>query len=312
MSYLLIGIHTAKFNVNKFIHFNDEVLDDSVKDYYFKSNKFRVIDLDTLDILDLDLDYIINNSISIRCLCVDYSKLNRDTRYLELNIFGCDKSNGGIYEDYNIPVILNGSIINYVGYYKCERSFVELTDKNDSLRFSIDLENLGIAVFFNTELVYNFGNYIEASRDFLGNTYSYSYSYNELCFINDLYNFVDYLDYGIYYVYGDICYIDKHCSKDYIVVPDGIKVLACNLEFNSGVQSIVLPATTDTFLVSDYKGAKNKLKVYVNEAKIVDIVIDFLVNYGNYRGLDSLYDLSIKELIKVSNDNCGVEFELYR
>ena len=312
MSYLLIGIHTDKFNVNKFIHFNDEVLDDSVKDYYFKSNKFRVIDLDTLDILDLDLDYIINSSINIRCLCVDYSKLNRDTRYLELNIFGCDKSNGGIYKDYNIPVILNGIIINYVGYYKCERSFVEITDKNDSLRFSIDLDNLGIAIFFNTELVYNFGNYIEASRDFLGNTYSYSYSYNELCFINDLYNFIDYLDYGIYYIYGDICYIDRHCSKDYIVVPDGIKVLACDLEFNSGVQSIVLPVTTDTFLVSNYKNSKNKLKVYVNEAKIVDIVIDFLVNYGNYRGLDSLYDLSIKELIKVSNDNCGVEFELYR
>ena len=34
MSYLLIGIHTDKFNANKFIHFNDEVLDDSVKDYY--------------------------------------------------------------------------------------------------------------------------------------------------------------------------------------------------------------------------------------------------------------------------------------
>ena len=83
MSYLLIGIHTDKFNVNKFIHFNDEVLDDSVKDYYFKSSKFRVLNLDTLDILDLDLDYIINNSIRIRCLCVDYSKLNRDTRYLE-------------------------------------------------------------------------------------------------------------------------------------------------------------------------------------------------------------------------------------
>jgi len=312
MSYLLIGIHTDKFNVNKFIHFNDEVLDDSVKDYYFKTNKFRVIDLDTLDIIDLDLEYIINNSISIRCLCIDYSKLNRDTEYLELNIFGCDKSNGGIYEDYNIPVILNCSVINYVGYYKSERSFVEITDKNDSLRFSIDLENLGVAIFFNTELIYNFGNYIEDSRDFLGNTYSYSYSYNELCLINDLYNFIDYLDYGIYYVYGDICYIDKYCSKDYIVVPDGIKVLACDLEFNNGLQSIVLPVTTDTFLVSNYKSAKNKLKVYVNEAKVVDIVIDFLVNYGNYRGLNSLYDLSIDELIKVSKDNCGVEFEVYR
>ena len=84
------------------------------------------------------------------------------------------------------------------------------------------------------------------------------------------------------------------------------------MEFDNGVQSIVLLVTTDTFLVSNYKSAKNKLKVYVNEAKIVDIVIDFLVNYGNYRGLDSLYDLSVTELIKVSKDNCGVEFELYR
>lgn len=316
MNCLLVGIHTDKFNINKFTHFNDEVLDDSVKDYYFKANKFRVIDLDTLDILDLDLDYIINNSISIRCLCIDYSKLNRDTKYLELNIFGCDKSNGGIYKDYNIPVILNGSLINYFGYCSGERVFVEITDKNDSLRFSIDLDNLGIAIFFNTELVYNFGNYIEDNRDFLGYRYSYGYSYGygckEMNFINDLYNFVDYIDYGMYYVYGDICYIDKYYSKDYIVIPDGIKVLACDLEFSNGVQSIVLPATVDTFLVSNYKNAKNKLKVYVSEVKIIDIIINFLVDYGNYRGLDSLYDLSIKELIKVSKDTCGVEFEVYR
>lgn len=316
MNCLLVGIHTDKFNIKKFEHFNDEVLDDSVKDYYFKSNKFRVIDLDTLAILDLDLDYIINNSISIRCLYIDYSKLTKDTKYLELNIFGCDKSNGGIYKDYNIPVILNGSVINYVGYYSGERSFVELTDKNDSLRFSIDLDNLGVAIFFNTELVYSFGNYIEDNRDFLGYKYSYSYSYKEMNFTNDLYNYVDYIDYGMYYVYGDICYIDKHYSKDYIVIPDGIKVLACDLEFNSGVQSIVLPNTIDLFLVSNYKNAKNKLKVYVSNDKIANIIINFLVNYGDYRRLGSLagrlYDLSIDELTRVCKDNCGVDFEIYK
>lgn len=147
MNYLLVGIHTDKFNIKKFAHFNDEVLDDSVKDYYFKSNKFRVIDLDTLNILDLDLEYIIDNNLKIRCLCVDYSILTKDTEYLDLNIFGCDKSNGGIYKDYNIPVILNGSVINYVGYYSSGRTFVELTDKNSGLEFSIDLENLGVAIF---------------------------------------------------------------------------------------------------------------------------------------------------------------------
>ena len=252
MNYLLVGIHTDKFNIKKFEHFSDEVLDDSVKDYYFKSNKFRVIDLDTLDVFDLDLDYIIDNNLNIRCLCIDYSKLTKDTEYLELNIFGCDKANGGIYGDYNIPVILNGSPINYVGYYSGERVFVELTDKNNNLIFSIDLENLGVAIFFNTVLVYNFGNYIEASRNFLGYRYSYGYNYG--------------------YIYGDIYYIGKHYSKDYIVIPDGIKVLARDLEFNNGLQSIVLPNTIDLFLVSNYKNAKNKLKVYVRNDKIASII----------------------------------------
>ena len=201
MNYLLVGIHTDKFNIKKFEHFNDEVLDDSVKDYYFKSNKFRVINLDTLDILDLDLEYIINNNLKIRCLCVDYSKLTKDTEYLDLNIFGCDKDNGGVYGDYNIPVILNGSITNYVGYYSSGRTFVELTDKNSGLEFSIDLENLGVAIFFNGVLVYNFGNYIEDSRNFLGYRYSYGYSYEyiyrEMSFISDLHNFIYYIDYGM-------------------------------------------------------------------------------------------------------------------
>lgn len=34
MNYLLVGIHTDKFNIKKFEHFSDEVLDDSFKDYY--------------------------------------------------------------------------------------------------------------------------------------------------------------------------------------------------------------------------------------------------------------------------------------
>lgn len=168
--------------------------------------------------------------------------------------------------------------------------------------------------------MYNFGNYIEASRNFLGYRYSYGYSYayiyREINFTNDLYNFIDYIDYCIYYVYGDICYIDKHYSKDYIVIPDEIKVLACDLEFNSGVQSIVLPNTIDLFLVSNYKNAKNKLKVYVSNDKIANTMIDFLVNYGDYKGLGSLagnlHDLSVDELIKVCKDNCGVEFEIYK
>ena len=319
MNYLLVGIHTDKFNTKKFEHFNDEVLDDSVKDYYFKSNKFRVIDLDTLDIIDLDLEYIINNNLKIRCLCVDYSKLTKDTKYLELNIFGCDKDNG-VYGDYNIPVILNGSPINYVGYYSGERVFVELTDKNNNLIFSIDLENLGVAIFFNTVLVYNFGNYIEASRNFLGYRYSYGYSYEyiyrEMNFISDLSNFTYYIDYGMCYVYGDIYYIGKHCSKCYIVIPGGIKVLACDLEFNSGLQSIVLPNTIDLFLVSNYKNVRNKLKVYASDDKIANIIVDFLANYGDYSSLGNLAgrlrDLSIGELIKVCKNNCGVEFEIYK
>lgn len=320
MNYLLVGIHTDKFNIKKFEHFSDEVLDDSIKDYYFKSNKFRVIDLDTLDVFDLDLDYIINNNLKIRCLCIDYSKLTKDTEYLELNIFGCDKPNGGVCGDYNIPVILNGSPINYVGYYSGERVFVELTDKNNNLIFSIDLENLGVAIFFNTVLVYNFGNYIEASRNFLGYRYSYGYSYEyiyrEMNFISDLRNFTYYIDYGMCYIYGGIYYIGKHYSKGYIVIPGGIRVLACDLEFNSGVQSVVLPNTIDLFLVSNYKNAKNKLKVYVSNDNIANIMIDFLVNYGDYKGLGSLagnlHDLSVDELIKVCKDNCGVEFEIYR
>jgi hypothetical protein len=313
MNYLLVGIHADKFNIKKFEHFSDEVLDDSVKDYYFKSNKFRVIDLDTLDVFDLDLDYIINNNLKIRCLCVDYSKLTKDTKYLELNIFGCDKANGNVYEDYNIPVILNGSPINYVGYYSGERVFVELTDKNNNLIFSIDLENLGVAIFFDTVLVYNFGNYIEDNLDY---KYCCGYRYNELNFISDLRNFIYYIDYDMCYIYGDIYYIGKHYSKDYIVIPGGIKVLACDLEFNSGVQSIVLPNTIDLFLVSNYKNARNKLKVYVSNDKIANTIADFLVNYGDYSRLGSLAgklrDLSADELIKVCKDNCGAEFEIYK
>ena len=88
------------------------------------------------------------------------------------------------------------------------------------------------------------------------------------------------------------------------------------MEFNSGVQSIVLPNTIDLFLVSDYKNAKNKLKVYVSNDKIANTIVDFLINYGDYSRLGSLAgklrDLSADELIKVCKDNCCVEFEIYK
>ena len=168
--------------------------------------------------------------------------------------------------------------------------------------------------------MYNFGNYIEASRNFLGYRYSYGYSYEyiyrEMNFISDLSNFTYYIDYCMCYIYGDIYYIGKHYSKDYIVIPGGIKVLACDLEFNSGVQSIVLPNTIDLFLVSNYKNVRNKLKVYVSNDKIANTIVDFLINYGDCSRLGSLAgslrDLSVDELIKVCKDNCGVEFEIYK
>lgn len=168
--------------------------------------------------------------------------------------------------------------------------------------------------------MYNFGNYFEANRNFLGYRYSYGYNYEyvyrEINFTNDLCNFIDYLDYGMQYVYGDICYIDKHYSKDYIVIPDGIKVLACDLEFNSGLQSIVLPATINLFLVSNSKNSRNKLKVYASSDKIDNTIADFLANYGDCSRLGNLAgklrDLSTNELIKVCKDNCGVEFEIYK
>lgn len=135
-------------------------------------------------------------------------------------------------------------------------------------------------------------------------------------FINDLRNFIYYIDYDMCYIYGDIYYIGKHYSKDYIVIPGGIRVLACDLEFNSGLQSLVLPNTIDLFLVSNYKNAKNKLKVYASNDKIANIIVDFLINYGDCSRLGSLAgrlrDLSADELIKVCKDNCGVEFEMYK
>ena len=50
--------------------------------------------------------------------------------------------------------------------------------------------------------------------------------------------------------------------------------------------------------------------------KIASIIIDFLANYGDYKGLGSLagnlHDLSVDELIKACKDNRGVEFETYK
>ena len=336
MNLLLIGIYIEDdFRGEKLVY--EDTSYDSLTmyytgetyDYYFKTRKFRVIDLDTLKVFDITLDKIIKDNITIRHLFIDYYELNSDTNYIEINVAGFDEytsrdrelSNTYMNIDkgiYHIPLLdKNKNKPQYV----CFRTIDFNNRYNDVFMMTIDVVNGGVSVGCNKN------NYILT----LGN-FSRQVSYNNVKTLigldleKDIPNFVRALGDGIFIAFDVICFIDKKCTVSNIVIPDGVKYLICTLDFKQ--HHIIVPKSIEKcYFEGDrlYKYHYNRgdltlhLHKNFNIAILRDIVsasIDCNYNYlKNYYGIDlskfpSIEQMNLENWLELA-DKLGIIVEFY-
>lgn len=216
-------------------------------DYYFKARKFRVIDLDTLNVFDITLDKIIKDDIKIRHLFIDYCELNNDTEYIEVNVAGFDeytsrdKELANNYMDidkgiYHIPLI--DKDVNKPQYV-CFRTVDFNNRYSDAFILTIDVVNGGVSIGCSK------ARYIVTLGKF-----DRQVSYNNVKTLigldleKDIPNFVSVLGEGLFIAFDVICFIDKECTVSSIVIPDGIKYLISILHF-SQEHHIAIPKSVE-------------------------------------------------------------------
>lgn len=195
-------------------------------DYYFKTRKFRVIDLDTLNVFDITLDKIIKDDIKIGHLFIDYYELNNNTEYIEVNVAGFDEYTSRDYElsndymdidkgIYHIPLI--DKDVNKPQYV-CFRTIDFNNRYSDAFMLTIDVVNGGVSIGCSKD------RYIVTMGKF-----DRQVSYNNVKTLigldlkKDIPNFVSVLGEGLFVVFDVICFIDKKCTVSNIVIPDGVK-----------------------------------------------------------------------------------------
>jgi hypothetical protein len=273
-------------------------------DYYFKTKKFRVIDLDTLDVFDITLDKVIKDNITIRHLFIDYYELNTDTEYIEINVAGFDEYTSRDKELTNAYMDIDKGVYH-----------IHLLNKNENkLRYvcfrTIDFNNRYNDVFMLTIDVINGGVSIGCSKNSyiltLGK-FSRQVRYNNvetligLDLEKDISNFVKTLGDGVFVAFNVICFIDKKCDVSNIVIPDGVKYLISILSFSQELHIVIPKSVEQCYFESlwfskDYY-SKGKLTLHLPKNFNIDIIRD-IVNASldvNSNYLKNYYDIDLSK-----------------
>jgi len=337
MNLLLVGIHIEDdFRKEKLVcedtsyHSLTMYYTGETYDYYFKTKKFRVIDLDTLDVFDITLDKVIKDNITIRHLFIDYYELDINTEYIEVNVAGFDeytsrdKELANSYMDidkgvYHIPLLdKNKNNPQYV----CFGTIDFNNHYNDVFMLTVDVINGGVSIGCNEN------RYILT----LGN-FSRQVGYNNVKTLigldleKDIPNFVKVLGDGLFVAFDVICFIDKNCTISNIIIPDGVKYLISILYF-SQEHHIVIPKSVEQcyferlWFSKDYY-SKGKLTLHLPLNFNIDIIRDIVnasldvnSNYlKNYYGIDlskfpSAEQRTLENWLELAN-KLGIVVDLY-
>ena len=298
--------------------------------YYFKTRKFRVCDLDTLDIFDITLDGIIKDNITIRHLFIDYSELCTGTEYIEVNVAGFDEytsrdkelANAYMNIDkgvYHIPLLDKN---NNKPQYVCFRTIDFDNHYNDVFMLTIDVINGGVSIGCNkNRYILNLGKFSRQVR------YNNVETLIGLDLEKDIPNFVKVLGDDFFVAFDVICFIDKNCTISNIIIPDGVKYLISILYF-SQEHHIVIPKSVEQcyfeslWFSKDYY-SKGELTLHLpknfNIGIIRDIVnasLDVNSNYlKNYYNIDlsqfpSTEQRTLDNWLELA-DKLGIAVDLY-
>lgn len=153
---ILVGIHK---------HCKDRGIADNFRIYY-KVSKFRVLDIDSMSVYDLELSDIVYKKLKINYLNIDYSRLlNRE--YVLINDLGFEI---GVYipDTVNVGhsmVLCNNTFISRTS--KKVNYCIELRDMYKNIRILVDVEKCLVVYVGVIKETLNYSNYNIVSTYFL-------------------------------------------------------------------------------------------------------------------------------------------------
>ena len=222
MSLILVGIH-----INETIETVERKMYEGVT--YFKSNKFKVFDTDTMIVHDISYSDIIRYDLDIELL----NRSNSDTKdFIEINKYGDSINGKPNYAFYKFPLVCTDGVAYGVKFFSaytqldCVTCYINVLDNS----FYITSNKYHI-IYPTDDAVINKSNSYSAKLDL------------SLSIIKPI-------NYFSYYISDDSIYINlDDCTEDIIIIPP-VKQLVIYLYKQLSLK-IVIPVTVERFILAN-------------------------------------------------------------
>ena len=259
MGYILIGIHTSEFDrkyVSKFMDSESRIKISKLSGYFFKANKFMILDTLSLEILDLTLYDVTDNNIAIEYLNIDYSSFSG-----YINIFGYDKLLDNSQNYRWLPVLVNGKLVDYSSSFN-NFSSLDLTDYDNSITLNIDVNNKAMRLLVGNTFIKTFGNY---KKHFYNSLYCHSI---------DIFNDFNTVNINGYSVFLDSICIVKEVRDRTLIVPNSFNCFLFIAPLGAEKLDIVMPKELcNTYFKIDAEKI-NQLKIYIHKESKTSLLVD--------------------------------------
>lgn len=223
MSLILVGIH-----INETVETVERKMNEGVT--YFKSNKFKVFDTDSMVVYDLSYSDIVRHDLEINLL----NRYNSDTKdFIEISIHGVSLTIKHDFSFFRLPLICNDGVAHGVKFFGCHTQL-------NCVTFYINvLDNSFYISSAKYHIIYPIGCKVDINKS------------NSNTIILDLsLNIIKPINYFSCYILNDSIYVNlDDCTEDIITIPP-VKQLVIYLykQFNL---KIVIPVGVERFILAN-------------------------------------------------------------
>ena len=223
MSLVLVGIH-----IDETVETVERKMNEGVT--YFKSNKFKVFDTDSMIVYDLSYSDIVRYNLDINLL----NRSNLDTKdFIEINKYGDSINGKPNYAFYKFPLVCTDGVAYGVKFFGCHTQLNCVTFYINVLDNSFYISSAKYSV------IYPIGCNVDINKS------------NSNTIILDLsLNIIKPINYFSYYILSDSIYVNlDDCTEDIIIIPP-VKQLVIYLykQFNL---KIVIPISVERFILAN-------------------------------------------------------------
>ena len=223
MSLILVGIH-----IDETVETVERKMNEGFT--YFKSNKFKVFDTDSMIVYDLSYSDIVRYNLDINLL----NRSNLDTKdFIEISIHGVSLTIKHDFSFFRLPLICTDGVAHDIKFFGCHTQL-------NCVTFYIDvLDNSFYITSAKYCIIYPIGCNVDINK------------HNSNTIILDLsLNMIKLINYFSCYILNDSIYVNlDDCTEDIIIIPP-IRQLVIYLYKQLSLK-IVIPVSVERFILAN-------------------------------------------------------------